>query len=302
MKRVVFQLLRFIAVITFIAGCAPQHSGSLGVEVEASTDPITAEALQSFQTTVYAFGQMQGCVKCHSANVNPQWMNPDLTLAYTFAKPLLNIDDPTNSIFATYVANNHCNDSICADSNNITVIQDLLSQWALVEKSGDSGSQTTSEGLPLSSPVYKTATMALPATIPLITASTPAVVRFDLSALSPTFSALNGATLEVSIAYYNSSHTTYKIYNPRLVGASSGVTLVNPHVYIRPAAGAGLGTEDLNQGLSWSQLSLSVPVVATPIPLPTGPMTSVPALTTISVGAAAQSAADVITIGFAGIQ
>ncbi|MGZ3721509.1 MAG: hypothetical protein ACXVA9_01180 [Bdellovibrionales bacterium] len=294
--------LSIFILILLAANCAPQHSGNLGISVDASTAPVTAQSLQSFQTTVYAFGQIQGCVKCHSTNVNPQWMNPNISTAYSFARTLLNVPDPGNSIFATYVANNHCNDPICADPNNIPVMQDLLAQWATVEVSQTSGGQTVTDGLPLSNPPYVTATLAIPASLPLVTATSPAVIRFDLSTMTPAVPALSNATLEVSIALYNSMGTTYKIYNPRLTGTSAAVTLAGVHVYIRPASGSGLGTEDINQGLTWSQSNLLVPAVATPSPLPTGPMTSVNALTTTSIGAAVQSAADVITIGFAGIQ
>jgi hypothetical protein len=297
MKRFLF----FALILPFV-NCAPQHSGNTGINIAASTAPVSQQSLQSFQTTVYAFGQIQGCVKCHYSNVNPQWMNADLATAYSFARPLLNVADPANSIFATFVANNHCNDPVCADPNNIPTMQDLLSQWATVENSQTSGSAPVTTGLPLSNPPYVTATVAIPAGLPLVTAAAPAVIRFDLSVLTPTVAALNGATLEVSIALYNSVGTTYKIYNPRLVGNSAAVTLSDIHVYIRPATGSGLGTEDLDQGLTWTETNYMVPITAAPSPLPTGPMTTVPALTTLSAGAAVQSAADVITIGFAGIQ
>ena len=290
-----------LALSLMIANCAPSHSGNLGVNVAASTEPVSAASLQSFETTVYAFGQTQGCVKCHSANVNPQWMNPTVATAYSFAKPLLNINDPGSSIFATFVANNHCSDPICADPNNIPVMQDLLAQWATVEQSQSANNTPVTAGLPLSSPPFVTASVAIPAGLPTI-AGTPAVVRFNLSNMTPAIAALNGATLELSIALYNSLGTTYKIFNPRLVGSTAQVTLNGMHVYIRPASGSGLGTEDVDQGLSWSQLSMIAPVIAAPSPLPTGPMTTISPLTSLSIGAAVQSAADVITVGFAGVQ
>src|SRR5437868_7217020 len=170
MKR----LLGLTLIMTF-AGCAPQHSGDSGVNVVASTAPVTAQSLQSFQTTVYAFGRIQGCVKCHGSNVNPQWMNSDLQAAYSVARPLLNVTDPNNSIFATYVANNHCSDPVCANPNNIPVMQDYLSQWANVELSQTAGGQASTIGLTLASPPYVTATMPIPTPLPVITSGAPAV-------------------------------------------------------------------------------------------------------------------------------
>ena len=108
--------------------------------------------------------------------------------------------------------------------------------------------------------------------------------------------------MEISIQSYNSSLTTYKISSLRLVGSIAPVTLSNIHVYVRPASGSGLGTEDVNQGLNWAGLNVVAPVLAAPSPMPTGPMTTITPLTSSSVGVAVQSAADVITIGFAGIQ
>jgi hypothetical protein len=297
--------MKLLLAVTFsvLLGCAPQHSGDSGVNVDASTLPVTAQSLQSFQTTVYAFGHIQGCAKCHSYNVNPQWANNDLLSAYSVARPLLNVTDPNNSIFATYVANNHCSDPICADPANIPIMQDYLAQWANVEQSQTAGGLPSTVGLALGSPPYVTATMPIPTPLPVITSGTaPAIVRFNLSALSPAVAALSGAILEISIQAYHSSSTTYKVFNPRLVGAATAVTLSNIHVYVRPASGSGLGTEDVNQGLNWAGLTVTPAVIAAPSPLPAGPMTTVAPMTATSVGIGIQSGADVITIGFAGIQ
>jgi hypothetical protein len=292
-----------IASVLALANCSAQHSGSPGITIAASTEAPSAQSLQSFQTTVYAFGQTQGCVQCHSGAVNPQWMNADLATAYSFARPLLNVNDPTNSIFATYVANDHCNNPICANSANIPTMQDLLSQWATVELSQTGENYTSvAAGSAMPDPPYVTATMPIPSGLPLITAKTPDVIRFDLSALTPPVASLNGAILELSIDLYNTDSTTYKVFNPRLAGNTAPVTISGIHVYVRTAGGTGLGTEDVNQGLQWTQLTLTSEAMPLPSPLPSGPMTLITPLVTTSLGIAVQSSSDVITVGFGGIQ
>lgn len=291
-------LLLLAAIL--MTGCAAQHSGNSGTVVSASTGEVSKESLAAFQTTVNAYGQQQGCVKCHSESVNPTWMHRDLLTAYSFAKPFLNVEDPVNSLFAVYVSNGHCADPICMDPSQVPIMQDLLLQWATVELNQNGGMPST-PGMTLSNPPYKTAAVAIPASLPPLTSNSVAVMRFDLSQMTPAIPALNGAILEISIKSYNSLNTTYKVFNPRLVGNTSAVTLTGLHVYVRPASGSGLGTEDIAQGLAWSQISSYAPIRALPSPLPAGPF-AVPALTGVSMGVASQSAADVITIGFAQIQ
>ena len=107
---------------------------------------------------MYAFGTTQGCVKCHASTVNPQWMNPDVTVAYSFARPILNVTDPSSSLFAAYAGNNHCNDPACQVPSNVAVVQSLLAQWAAVEISQAAGGLPPSDGEALPNPPYYTAT------------------------------------------------------------------------------------------------------------------------------------------------
>lgn len=285
-----------------LAGCGAQHSLNPG-ESEAASIQASAAQLQAFQTTVYTFGQQQGCISCHATRVNPSWMNGDLRTAYDYARPFLDPNDPASSSFASYAANGHCGDAICMDAANVSVMQDYLQQWANVElDEANNNGLPPAPGLTLSNPPYVTATMAIPANLPLLTAAQPAVMRFDLSQLSPPVAGLNGAILEISIRSYNTAMTTYKVYNPRIAGGSSAVRLTGLHVYVRAAAGSGLGVEDVSQGLEWSQISVMSSPIALPSPLPTGPMSTIPAVTNHILGIGSQSAADVLTIGFAQIQ
>jgi hypothetical protein len=296
------KLIAALFILTIaITGCGAQHSLNPGedlLSVQAS-----AASLQAFQTTVYTFGQQQGCVTCHSSRVNPQWMNGDIRAAYAFARPFLDPNDPASSAFASYAANGHCGDPICMNAANVSLMRDQLQAWANVEL--DEANNTglpPAPGLTLANPPYVTATMPIPANLPLLTANQPAVIRFDLSQLTPAVPALAGAILEISIRSYNIAMSTYKIYNPRIVGDSSPVRLTGLHIYVRPAAGSGLGTEDVAQGLEWSQITVQSMMTPIPIPLPAGPMSSVTPLTSRILGVGAQSGADVITLGFAQIQ
>lgn len=291
------RLWTVIFVSASLNACGPQHSEGTFETVEGST--VKQESLQAFSSTIYSFGQSQGCVACHGRTVNPQWMSSDLETAYSFARPKLDVNNPTGSIFATYVANNHCGNPICADPANVPVVQDLLAQWAAVEYAHN-GQQTGGTTLP--NPPYVTATMAIPANLPLITSGKLAVMRFDLSQLAPQVPALVGAVLEISIQSYNSAMTNYKILNPRLMGNTASVRLTGLHVYVRPVSGSGLGTEDLNQGDLWSAVDRVQAMTAMPSPMPSGPATTIVPLSSTSLAISSRSAADVITIGFADIK
>ncbi len=295
MKRL---LLTFISF--GLCACGALHSGDPGVSVNASTGVVTAESLQAFDSTMYAFGQTQGCVKCHGKSVNPLWMSSNLSTAYSFARPFVDFNNPSASVFAVNAGNNHCGDPVCAVPANVAVVQDLLAQWAAVELN-QTGGPPAGGGSTLPTPPFATATMAIPTSIPLLTSGQAAIVRFDLSALKPSVPVLNGAILELSIQLYNSAGTTYRIFNARIAGGAGPVNMNGIHVYVRPSTGTGIGTEDVNQGLYWANLNASAPNVALPAPLPAGPMTTVSPFLSSSLGLAVQSAADMITVGFSNI-
>lgn len=295
--------MRIVAAILFfsLAACSASHDSSGDGSSSAFTGGVSQESLQAFQNTVYAFGNAQGCVNCHGRQVNPQWMNADPATAYSFARSLLDPNNPLGSPFATYVANNHCNNPICANSSNIAGMQDALAQWAAVEFS-QGGAPTASNGSTLANPPFVTATMSLPSNPPLITSGQVAVIRFNLSQLSPPVPALNGAILELSIQSYNNLNTTFKVFNPRLAGNNAAVKLSGLHIYLRTTGSSGLGSEDLNTGDLWAGVVANLPIKALPSPLPAGPMTSIAPLSSTTLAIDPLSASDQITIGFADIQ
>lgn len=291
----------FVATLGLV-GCGAEHGGNTGSQSSQSFLGATPESIQAFESTVYNFGKTVGCVKCHGGSVNPQWLNSDPGTAYSFARPLVNMANPTASTFVIYSSNNHCNDSACRNPANSPAMNDLLLQWAAIEINQSSNGLPVSDGTTLPNPPFVTVTMPIPQNLPLITSNTRAVVRFDLSQLAPNVPKLNGAVLELSIQSYNAAGTTYKIFDPRVVGASAAVTLTGMHVYVRPDTGSGIGNEYVNQGNLWSTLNAVVPSIALPAPLPTGPMTSIAPMVGTSLAIPIQSAADVITVGFAEIR
>jgi hypothetical protein len=296
------KVLLFIILGAGLVACAPNHEGSNGSSVSASSFASTPQTLQAFASTLHSFGQSAGCIKCHGASVNPQWMNPDINIAYSFARPILNVNDPANSLFAAYAGNNHCNDPVCNVPSNVPIVQDLLAQWAAVELSQATNGLPPSGGTTLANPPYYTATLPIPANLPVITSSTPAVIRFNLSQLTPSNPALNGVILEVSIALFNSAGTNYKVFNPRIAGNSAPVSVSSLHVYVRAATGSGIGTEDPNQGDIWASLSAIAAPVALPGTLPSGPLTVAAPLINTSLSIGVRSASDVMTLGFQSIQ
>lgn len=124
-------LLKIFVLSAALTACSADHS-MVGTDL-ASSAAVSPEKVQAFEATLYSWGQAQNCVKCHADKVNPYWMNPNVNTAYNFARSLVDMNNPTASIFATYASNNHCLESLCANAANKAAVQDLLTQWAAVE-------------------------------------------------------------------------------------------------------------------------------------------------------------------------
>lgn len=292
--------LTFLFAIGLIA-CSAEHGGTHGSSDFSSIEATSLESVQAFENTVYSLGKSQGCVKCHGGTVNPLWLNSDPARAYSFARPLIDFANPLASDFINYSSNNHCGDSACQNPGTASQMQDMLLQWAAIELNLTGNGLPSSTGTTLANPPFVTLPISLPATIPVITSSSKAVVRFSLSQVTPAIPALNGAILEFSVQYYNAAHTTYKIFDPRIYGNSGPISLSGIHVYIRPAASSGLGQEFVNQGCIWSTFNRTVAATPGPATLPPGPVTSIAPLVSTSLAIPVQSASDVITVGFADI-
>src|SRR4051812_41281409 len=100
----------FILMLLGLAACSERHEFSTSTISSQAASPI---AIEAFANTMYSFGAAQGCITCHSVTVNPRWMATDVKTAYAFARPFLDMNNPSASIFAVYAGNNHCNNAIC---------------------------------------------------------------------------------------------------------------------------------------------------------------------------------------------
>jgi len=307
----------FIAGMLFgisalFAGCSAPFAANVGFSSGASTLSIEAvnnsAGFAAFQNGFYAFVNKQGCVECHASVVHPTFAAADVNVAYASAKgteigsttPLIDFTNPSQSIFIKNAGNGHCSAAPCSDPSVRPEVQSLLEAWAAAELNGSSqgGGQVVTSSL--IQPTYLTATMPMPANIPSITAQAPAVVRFDLSLLSPKFAGFEDAILELSIELINANE--YHITHPRIAGSARAVEITGIHVFIKPSTTlTGFGTEDTDQGNVWDSLNVMAPMFTLPQPLPNGPMAATP-LAVQADNCAVQSASDMITVGFDQLQ
>lgn len=286
-------------VMPSLMACDASHlAGNVTENSSVQTVSVSPEAIAAFQDSVYYYGQIQGCVRCHGSRVSPNWMSSNIDLAYAVARPLLDINNSSVSVFAYYAGNNHCNDPVCADPANVAVMQGYLQQWAATEVIVAGGGSQPVTGGPLPNPTYVTVSLPVPANLPTIFSASPAVIRFQLAQLSPPVPKLASAVLEISIQSYNVNNSEYKVFNPRIIGATGPVDINGIHVYVRTSTGTGLGIEDVNQGDLWSNVKVTVPATAKPVTFPTTPYAAVSPMTSIPLAIQAQSATDVLTIGF----
>lgn len=282
-----------------LTGCqgSPDHKGT----ETSGISTASVEGLEGFKTTFYAFTKSQNCVKCHGSVVSPYFASPDVNVAYDFASKLVDFDNPTASVIATYAGNSHCGDTPCSDPANTPVVKELLTAWAAAENQsaadGDDGDGT--EPPPAAGPPkYITAAVAVPANITGLNVA-PKVMRFQLSQMTSVPASLNRAVLEIEIQTANAN--TYRINRIKIGGNTAAVSIRRIHVYVKTAGASGLGVEDLNQGNLWNSVVATAPVFALPANLPAGPLAATP-LSTTALFVEKLSATDVITIGIEEIQ
>jgi len=274
--------------------CSGTHDVNEGglADLSSSSDPGGEAA---FYNGFYQFTQTKGCVNCHGVNQNPMFALPDVNAAYSNFLGLVNANDPASSIIITYSGNSHCHAAPCEDTSNPAAVANMIGSWAAAETGAPVGPVTTT-------PNYTTATVALPATIPLLSAATPGVVRFNLANLN--IPALAKATMEVEVQYTNNLMLELRFNKPKIGGSTAVVSIKGIHIFIKPASQAsGIGLEDVNTGMNWATTTYSVPVKALPAPLPAGPMTTLTSLsTTANEYGLPATGSYMITIGFDTIQ
>lgn len=283
----------FILVVG-LTGCAQAGQSAHTGSSDAGGTSVNAAGLEAFKTGVYAYANSQGCVKCHGTVVTPKFASPNLNEAYAAAKSSVDFNALDTSALVVYAGNSHCGDQACSNPANVAAIKALVSQWVTAETAptNNNGGGTTT---PPAQAKFVTGSMALPATIPTIMVTNPAVVRFPLSALNPPVSSLTNAILEVEVQMSNA--TTYRFRRPKIVGNSAAVNVKGVHLYIRPAELTGIGNEDVNQTLIWNMINVTAAVFAKPATLPATPLGATP-LSTSSVFYSKIGVGDVIAIGF----
>ena len=281
-------LLRFIAPILMAGALVACGTAQSNITMGNST---ASAGFEQFKTGFYQFTQTQNCAMCHGHFQVPLFAVADPAAAYQAAIGLLNKTDPANSLFASYAGNNHCGQTICSDAAVVPTVKMYMQQWAAAENGGGTSVPT--------GPKYLTGEVAVPANLPSLMSATPAVMRFNLSTLNPTFAAFSGAVLEIEIQRSNA--TTYRLNNVKVAGNSAAVMVTGIHVYVKAAGTAGKGTEDTAQGAGWISVSATAPVFALPNPLPTGPLGATP-LSTTSINVNQSSTSDVLTIGIDNLQ
>ncbi len=285
----------FILVVG-LTGCAQAGESAHSGSSDAGGAAVNAAGLEAFKTSVYAYANSQGCVKCHGAIVTPKFASANLNEAYAAAKSVVDFNAVATSALVVYAGNSHCADQACSSPSNVAAISALVSQWIAGENSSSNNNNNGGTVTPPPSQAkFLTGSMALPATIPTIMVANPAVVRFPLSALNPPVSSLTNAILEVEVQMSNA--TTYRFRRPKIVGNSAAVNVKGVHLYIRPAELTGIGNEDVNQTLIWNMVDVIAAIFAKPATLPATPLGATP-LSTSSVFYSKIGTGDVITIGF----
>jgi len=290
------QHLNLIAALMLFLGaaaCAPAYKPMYDQTNAHSFDESTGggaseKGFKEFEKGFYAFVKAQNCVKCHGAVVNPMFAAADARAAYANAKTRVDFGAPQNSKFIAYVGNGHCGDVACSNAANSSVMQGHLQAWATAELDTADPVDPQDPGVNK----FVTAAVNLPANIPTLASANPALIRFQLSQLAPNVPALANAILEIEVHMANP--TTYRMNRPKIVGNSAPVSLDGIHIFIKPAAMAGLGIEDPN-GAAWSVIAVTAAIAQRPATLPTTPLAATP-LRTNAIFMGMQSAADAVTV------
>lgn len=262
---------------------------------------------KAFSTTLYSWSQTQGCATCHGSSTTPLFAQADPVKSYQVAVgnlpgsaiKIIDFNLPDSSVLVEKSGDLHCGTNACSNPANKDTMKALLRQWAQAELGG--GVQPPPP--PVTNVKFVTASVPLPATIPTIMQATVAVVRFPMKDLRPAFPGTANAIFEVEVQMVNP--TNYRFINPKIVGNTAAVNVTGIRLFIRPATGSGMGSEDVNHASDWAAINSAAPISTLPATLPTTPLTGTK-LTALPIISAQQStavpAADVLTIGFVNLQ
>lgn len=288
-------------LVSMFNACGP--AGDSGGSSDGGSNGVaSANNIAAFKP-YYDWSRGAGrCVSCHSSQSAqkqaPLFADADVNVAYSDAKKKLVLTAPETSSLIEHAGSGHCG-SICAAANVATVTP-LVTAWAqaeLASSTDNTGAATIK---------YTTASVSLPSTIPVLASNAqPAVVRFELSQMSPTHPALTNAVLEVEVQRTSdSTPTTYRFNRVKIAGNTAAVSVKGIHVYLKAPGASGVGAEDPNQGMGWVSVQATAPTFARPATLPATPLGATPVTSTAinSAKRAGTGQVDVITIGIENLQ
>ncbi len=336
-KRALRFILCSLPLIILFTNCQP---GGFQVSPISSTETVStsqggsivqgmAPELKAFKDTFYTFAQTQGCVGCHAGTIRPFFASPDLNTAYAAAKGKQNgsanyyivFSNPDSSYFVERAGDTHCGVSACSDPAIRPALKGILEIWAKAEvdaatkppvasptptptPSGSPNPAPTPTPTPIPDPLlppFMTSAMKLPSAIPNLMAGGVAILRFDLSKLTPAVASLSKAILEIEIQLISANE--YRFNNLKIAGNTADLTLTGFHLYIKDSATTlGPGIEDAFQGSNWIDSVVQLPITSLPNSLPTGPLNVTKLLTLANLMPVQTIGTDILTIGIESIK
>jgi hypothetical protein len=256
----------------------------------------------AFKQGFYSQVNTLGCNKCHDQNVSPYFASSQINVAYGYAtgnrtgssEKLVDFANPQSSVFIEYAGNSHCGDLPCSNTDNKNLVRAQIDSWAAAEMSNSDNGGTPVETVNVK---FLTQAVRAPANIPQITAATPAVLRFELSALNPAVPGLQNALLELEIQMAGTN--MYRINRPRIIGSTANLQFSGIRLYIKSVVDAGVrGKEDLSYSNNWHNVQAVANIFARPATLPTGPVTGATPLVNSSLYYTVLSGDNYFTVGF----
>lgn len=309
------------ALILILSGCdqsfkAISYGG--GTAFDQSSNSISNPGIESFRSGFYSFAQSRGCVKCHGNLIKPHFVSPDIKTAYDVAtgfrngsttEKLIDFSRPADSIFIEYAGNSHCGDSPCSDPVVRPDVLKALQDWASAELAGPPGSTpppSSTPPPPVATYKHLTSSIQVPATIPSILVTAPALLRFPLSGLKPPVAGLANAILEIEVHMASDSLTVvenqYRLLNPKIIGNTTAVTVSDISVFMKPTADPTVvGVEDVSVPVTWHAVVFNVPITALPNPVPVTRFVA-PIMTGLPMYFPTRTKTDYFTIGFGDIR
>lgn len=309
----------YIILVLIVLGCNQKFQSESYSSSNADQNNLGAPGIESFKTGLYAFAQARNCVKCHGSLIRPHFASLDIDSAYAVATgfrngsttvKLIDFSNPAASVFIEYAGNSHCSDTPCGDPAVRPNVQKALEDWAAAEMSTNVPAPGSTPP-PGSTPVavtykYLTASLKVPATIPSILVTAPALLRFPLSGLKPPVAGLANAILEIEVHMASDSLTVvenqYRLMNPKIVGSTTALGITNVSVFMKATNDNPneVGLENMSVPVNWHSVVFNLPITALPAPIPATRFVA-PSMTGLPIFFPTRTKTDYFTIGFGDI-